>query len=219
MQRIPEPELMLDPEQAAAYAVADFEEPHARCIELLRERLCLGPTGRALDLGAGNGDISLRFARAFPGWSIDAIDGSPAMLELGRRALARSGLGHRLRFHHLVLPCARPLQARYDAIFSNSLLHHLADPATLWTTITRWSQPATRIFVMDLLRPDSPEAARQIVEANSAAEPEVLRRDFYNSLLAAYRPAEIQQQLAAAGLQQLRLEVVSDRHFIVHGSP
>src|SRR5690349_165975 len=37
VQRILEPELMLDPAQAQAYASADFEEPHSRFITLLRE--------------------------------------------------------------------------------------------------------------------------------------------------------------------------------------
>ena len=38
-------------------------------------------------------------------------------------------------------------------IFTNSLLHHLADPAVLWSTIRDWSNPGCKVFVMDLLRP------------------------------------------------------------------
>ncbi len=34
MNRTPEPELMLEQEQARAYFEADFEEPHGRFIEL-----------------------------------------------------------------------------------------------------------------------------------------------------------------------------------------
>ena len=52
MERIPEPELMDEAEQAAAYARADFEEPHSRFIALLSEKLeALPATGFALDLG------------------------------------------------------------------------------------------------------------------------------------------------------------------------
>jgi hypothetical protein len=39
MNRIPEPELMNEAEQARTYAQADFTEPHDRCIELLRTSL------------------------------------------------------------------------------------------------------------------------------------------------------------------------------------
>ncbi|MCP4716998.1 MAG: class I SAM-dependent methyltransferase, partial [Deltaproteobacteria bacterium] len=67
MQRIAEPELMLDKEQARAYAEADFDEPHSMFIDLFRERFrereC---EGYVLDLGCGPGDITFRFARAYP---------------------------------------------------------------------------------------------------------------------------------------------------------
>ena len=36
MQRVPEPELMSDEDQAMAYANADFEEPHNHFISLLK---------------------------------------------------------------------------------------------------------------------------------------------------------------------------------------
>jgi hypothetical protein len=49
------------------------------------------------------------------------------------------------------------------------------------------------------------------------AEAELMRRDFANSLRAAYRPDEIRNQLVAAGLGSLTLDVVSDRHLIVWG--
>ena len=39
MDRVPEPELMLDPDQARAYAEADFEAPHRHCVKTLFERL------------------------------------------------------------------------------------------------------------------------------------------------------------------------------------
>ena len=116
MDRIPEPELMLDDEQVRAYASADFAEPHSRFIALFNERLPNIPTsGRALDLGCGPGDISRRFARAFPAWTVEAVDGSPAMLDLGRSMTVAEGLASRIDFLELVLPVdslpARQLRA------------------------------------------------------------------------------------------------------------
>ena len=35
MDRVPEPELMTEDGQARAYAEADFEEPHAHCLDLM----------------------------------------------------------------------------------------------------------------------------------------------------------------------------------------
>jgi hypothetical protein len=73
------------------------------------------------------------------------------------------------------------------------------------------------VFVMDLMRPPSREAALALLALHAAEAPEVLRRDFLNSLCAAFRPDEVRLQLAAAGLSHLQVEVVSDRHLIVHG--
>ena len=218
MDRVAEPELMLDAYQARAYASADFEEPHSRFIDLLKQRLIdLPPNGVALDLGCGPGDISFRFVRAFPGWTVDALDGSPVMLELGRQAAARSRLGTRVRFHEVRLPQGPAPSGSYDLIFSNSLLHHLRAPEVLWSSARQWSRAATLVFVMDLIRPESRGRASELVDRHACNEPEVLRADFYNSLLAAYRPPEIREQLREASLGHLEIEVVSDRHFLVWG--
>src|SRR5206468_4321737 len=73
--RIVEPELMSEAEQARAYAGANFEAAHSRYPLLFRERFpdC-PPSGHALDLGCGPGDVTRRFARALPGWRFDAVD-------------------------------------------------------------------------------------------------------------------------------------------------
>lgn len=218
MERVPEPELMTDAAQARAYACADFAEPHDRFVRLLAEKLPdLPETAAAVDLGCGPGDISLRFARAFGGWTVDALDGSPAMLALARRAASEAGLSERVRFVECCLPASAPPREGYALLFSNSLLHHLADPAVLWTALRRFGRPGAAVFVMDLLRPPSRAAAEALVLRHAGDEPEILRGDFFNSLLAAYRPDEVRAQLERAGLARLDLELVSDRHFIVWG--
>ncbi len=212
MQRIPEPELMLDDEQVRAYAEADFGEPHSHFMELLRSRFDdLPESGLALDLGCGPGDISRRFAMAFPGWRVNGIDGSATMV-----AAAREMTPDELpvRYQAVLLPA--PATDRYDLIFTNSLLHHLADPAVLWATIRDWSNPGCKVFVMDLLRPDDRATAEAFVAQYAADEPAVLQEDFLNSLLAAYEEAEITGQCREAGLP-LCVEVVSDRHVIAWG--
>ena len=219
MERIPEPELMLDEEQVRAYAEADFAEPHDHFVALLRERLPdLPATGLALDLGCGAGDISRRFATAFPGWHVHGIDGSPTMLEFAREMTRNAGLADRVRFDEVLLPAYPPDAQRYDLAFSNSLLHHLNDPGVFWSAARNWVAGSGRLFVMDLLRPADRDVARSLVQQHSGDEPEVLQTDFFNSLLAAFREPEIADQLRRAGLAHLSVEVVSDRHFIAWGS-
>jgi trans-aconitate methyltransferase len=211
-----EPELMLDPAQCRAYAQADFAEPHERCITLLRERLRgLPDAGVALDLGCGPGDVTLRFLAAFPRWRAVAVDGSPAMLALAREEARRRGCAERVRFVEARLPAPLPGEP-WALVFSNSLLHHLPDPAVLWRTLAGLGGAAA--FVMDLMRPASDAAARDFVDRYAEGEPDVLRHDFYHSLRAAFTPAEVRAQLAAVGLHGLRVEEVSDRHLAVWGA-
>lgn len=216
MQRILEPELMLDPDQVKAYAEADFSLPHSDFIEHIKgltgnEKVA----GKVLDLGCGPGDISMRFAEEFPHCSIDAVDGSEPMLHYGRQSLPEH-LSHRVTFHHCFLPDDPLPRDHYDFLVCNSLLHHLPDPQVLWVTIKQYTQPGSYVFVMDLLRPDSPAQARELVLAYAADEAEVLRRDFYNSLAAAFTLVEIRAQLDSAQLP-LNLEQISDRHVYISG--
>lgn len=218
MHRTPEPELMLDPDQARAYAEANFEAPHSRFVELFREAFPgLGVCGPVLDLGCGPGDISRRFARAYPDATVDGVDGAPAMLSEGERLLAGSGLEDRVRLVQACLPADSLPRDRYRGVISNSLLHHLHDPAVLWDTVLRHTAPGGFVFIMDLMRPDSREAAEAMVAQYAADEPPVLQRDFFHSLLAAFRVDEVREQLDRAGLTDLEVRPVSDRHLVVSG--
>ena len=217
MQRIAEPELMDDPVQALAYARADFSEPHNQFVTLFTERFGNQINGTVLDLGCGPGDVCRRFARALPGCRIHGVDASPNMLSLARADTEAQALSGRIEFHPGYLPDATLPLDRYDAVISNSLLHHLRDPATLWRSVRKFAVPEAPVFIMDLMRPDSRAAAVRLVEEYARNEPELLRRDFLNSLLAAYRPREVLQQLRQSRLEQLRIEIVSDRHFIAYG--
>jgi hypothetical protein len=92
------------------------------------------------------------------------------------------------------------------------------DPLDLWRAIRACAAPGSAVLVMDLIRPQSRIEAENIVEKYAGEEPELLRNDFLNSLLAAYRSAEIMAQLVSANMELLQIEIVSDRHFIVFGS-
>ena len=137
MQRTIEPELMTEEEQSRAYAAADFTEPNANFINLFQETFGSKLVGRVLDLGCGNADITLRFARQYPDCQIDAIDGSAAMLRHGRQALAQEPLElqQRVRLIKGLIPQVELSQGQYDVIISNSVLHHLHEPAVLWQFI------------------------------------------------------------------------------------
>ncbi len=217
MQRTPEPELMDEPEQARAYAEADFDEPNEQFVEQAIEWLGdLPDTAAVLDLGCGPGDITLRLARALPSARVHGLDGSPAMLAIARNRLASETDGRVAFIQGLVPGAELPLQS-YDAIVSNSLLHHLHRPACFWEMIADTGAPGAPVVVMDLFRPVDAETARELVATYAADEPEVLRKDFHASLLAAFEPAEVLDQLAACRLEGFAVDAVSDRHMLIRG--
>lgn len=219
MQRITEPELMDDPEQALAYTQGDFSASHGRRVDMFRALFPqLALNGAVLDLGCGSGDVLLRFARAFPSAHLIGLDGSKPMLELAQRAInAEPQLQHRVRLIEGILPdCALP-DERWQLIMSHSLLHQLHAPEGLWRTIVASGRPGCAVFVADLIRPASEREARELVATTCAHEPEILQRDFFNSLRAAFELDEVRAQLTAAGLTQLIVRRHEPYHLSVHG--
>lgn len=219
-KRIPEPELMDDLEQARAYSEADFSGPHEMFVDLFSERFGEYIKGTYLDLGCGPCDVTCRFAKRFPECQIHAVDGSKNMLLFAKRRIMAEKLEERIKLFNLTLPFSPnelPLK-KYDGLIINSLLHHLSNPDVLWNTIKELIRPGGHIFIMDLKRPSSSEEALKIVEKYSGNEPEILKRDFYNSLLASYKNEEIKAQLIAHHLDHLKIEPVSDRHLVIWGT-
>jgi ubiquinone/menaquinone biosynthesis C-methylase UbiE len=209
---------MNDEAQALAYAQADFDEPHNMFIQAFKDIFPgFKVSSHILDLGCGSADISIRFAQTYPDCEIDGLDGAPRMLAQGKLAIQKTQLQDRIHLLEGMLPGAILPHDNYDVIISNSLLHHLHQPDVLWQSIQKFGVPGTRVFIMDLMRPETEKVAREFVDLYARDEPQVLREDFYHSLCAAFLPEEIQSQLNVAGLTQLDVKVLSDRHIAVSG--
>jgi 2-polyprenyl-3-methyl-5-hydroxy-6-metoxy-1,4-benzoquinol methylase len=221
VKRAPEEELMDLPLHAEAYAQADFSEPNSMFVALFSEKFPAFKGKRILDLGCGPADIAIRLAERYPQARVTGVDGAGSMLEIAKKAILRQAvLANRVEVRKWHIGAQEnPLGAeRFHAVVSNSLLHHMRNPLDLWGTIRARAAPGAAVLVMDLIRPPSAVEAKQIVENYAGNEPQVLRSDFLNSLVAAYRPAEVEAQLALAGIDYLQTEIVSDRHLIVFGA-
>ncbi len=217
-RRQPESELMDDAVEAAAYADANFAEVNEAFVDRLTELARDShPPLRALDLGTGPGDIPIRLSRKAPGWVITAVDDAPAMLAIARADLARRHPSASVRF---VRADAKDLpfsEESFDVIFSNSILHHITDTGAFWGELKRVAVDGALVFVRDLARPASADAAADLVAEHAGGESPLLKEEFHRSLLSAYTPDEVRSQLANAGLEGLRVELVTDRHLDVHG--
>lgn len=216
MNRTLEPELMEDEAQVQAYAAADFSQENQGFVDRFREYFPEFTEGHVLDLGCGPGDIPIRFARTVPGCRITAVDASAPMVRVAEETVRQAGLSGRITFR-----CERFQDLAgvsvADAAMSNSLLHHVPNPLQFWHKLRLAVKPGSPVLVMDLLRPESPEEAQVIVDRYASGAPDILRRDFYNSLLAAFTEDEIGAQLAQMNLTRLIIDVVDDRHWVVGG--
>ncbi len=216
MKRVLEPELMDDMAQALAYAQADFAEENQGFVDRFRDYFPDWTGGHVVDLGCGPGDIPIRFVRAYPTARVTAVDASRPMLDLAEKAIAEAGVANQITLCcELFQSLAVPEQA--DALVSNSLLHHVPNPLQFWFRLKQLAKPGACILVMDLLRPESPEAAQALVDQYAADEDPILKRDFYNSLLAAFTEDDVAAQLAEMNLSRLLIDVPDDRHWVVGG--
>jgi ubiquinone/menaquinone biosynthesis C-methylase UbiE len=216
MERELEPELMEDEEQSVAYAQADFATSNQLFVDSL-VRDFPEHLRRVVDIGCGPADVVIRLAGAAPAALITAIDGSAPMIALAREATRSTGLEGRITLLQTRIPGPPPDTGVFDAVLSKDLLHHLPDPSVLWREVARLGRPGAAVYVMDLLRPPSREAAHAMVKEGAGSEHPVLQRDFYNSLLAAFTMDEVRAQVAAAGLA-LSVAPAGPRHMVIKGT-
>ena len=90
MQRVTEPELMLNPSQVNAYSEADFSSSDTKLLKdlekfLLDEGREIELENLIIDLGCGPGNITERLAMKWPLAKVVGIDGSERMLSVARR--------------------------------------------------------------------------------------------------------------------------------------
>jgi trans-aconitate methyltransferase len=229
MERICEPELMDEPAQARAYAEADFSASDQALVERLVDLFGSGSAlgTRIVDLGCGPGNISFLLADRFPEAHVLGLDGAAAMLAIAevRRKPAQ------LRFQQALLPLDQDQVMRlraeaggsngegtgFSAVVSNSLLHHLHDPTVLWTAVRQLAAPGAVLYLQDLRRPAGEAALEALVASEMATAPQVLQRDYRQSLHAAFTPQEVVAQLEQAGMGGLRVQERGERYLEVWG--
>jgi trans-aconitate 2-methyltransferase len=121
------------------------------------------PGMRIVDLGCGTAELTAVFHQRLGARRTLGIDRSEKMLEAAR---ARSVPGLELEQASIeTLDLAEP----FDLVFSNSVLHWLADHTGLLTRMTRWLAPGGQLAVQ---MPDNfSHASHRIARAVAAEEP------------------------------------------------
>jgi SAM-dependent methyltransferase len=111
------------------------------------------------------------------------------------------------------LPVSTVWPCHYDAVMSNSLLHHIPDPSTVLQECWRIVRPRGLLFFRDLLRPRTIEELERLVQTYAATANDHGRQMFRNSLHAALTIDEVAGLAEAAGLPRNAVRATSDRHW------
>jgi ubiquinone/menaquinone biosynthesis C-methylase UbiE len=213
MQRILEPEVMDSPEEATEYDAMDFTEVNSAFAQKAIE---LAPViAKVLDAGTGTARIPILICQQRPDWQIAAIDLALSMLEVGQRNVEQANLQGQIRLE-LVDAKQMPYPDEFfDAVISNSLLHHLSDPLPFLRELKRVLKPNGAILIRDLLRPVTEEMMNQMVEAIGAEYDRHQKKLFRDSLHAAFTLEEVEQLVQTVSLEDVRVYQSSDRHWTI----
>jgi len=117
-----------------------------KAIEMLNPQ----PGEAIIDLGCGNGLLTIELARRMPNGRVIGIEASREMIDLARENVARSGISNisltnmdalNIDFHE-----------EFDALYSNSAIHWILDLKEMYRLIFGSLKPGGRIMVQTSLK-------------------------------------------------------------------
>ncbi len=213
LPRVLEVEVMDTPEEAAAYDAMDHAEVNARFVAdfLAAHGHCRG--GTILDVGTGTALIPAALCQADPGARVLAIDLSENMLERARRRVETAGLTDRIALHRVDAKDIGPGYALFEAVISNSIVHHIPEPITVLHEMIRLVAPGGTLFVRDLARPATEEELQRLGDLYAGHEAPAARDLFVASLHAALTVDEVRELLRPLGVPDESVTRTSDRHW------
>jgi len=209
MDRILEPEVMDTPEEAATYEEMDHSEVNQAFVDRL---VSLGARGRLLDIGTGPGDIPVLVVDRMADSRVVAVDLAPRMLRLAEQRRTRSPHAARVEIRVADAKALDFEDACFDAVFSNTILHHLADPRPFLREARRVLKPGGALLIRDLYRPCSDARVAELVAMYASGASVYGRELFRASLCAALTPSELRAVADESGLGDAMLLVDTDRH-------
>ena len=211
LERVLEPELMDDPEEAQAYDDMDHEGVNKAFVQDFLQ--VAEGAAEILDLGTGTARIPIELCRSDEECRVLASDAAVSMLEVAKINVAIEGFEGRILLHHGDSKQLDLADDMFDAVISNSLLHHLPEPRSAVDEMVRVVRPAGWLFVRDLLRPESAEQVEELVTTYAGQETDYSKQLFRQSLVAALSLDEIRTMVGEAGFDPSTVQQTTDRHW------
>ena len=214
LPRVLEAEVMDKPEEAREYNAMDHSGVNARFVADFLSFHGPGRGGELLDVGTGPAHLPVALCRADRRFRILGVDLAGPMLDLARRNVAEAELTDRIRLARgdaKVLPFP---DGRFEAVVSNTIVHHLADPFPAMVEMVRLVAPGGSLMIRDLVRPEDQLELDGLVAKHAGNEPVQARALFRDSLHAALTIDEARSIVRdQIGLPAEGLVKTSDRHW------
>lgn len=212
LARVLEPEVMDTPEEARDYDAMDHAAVNrafaADFLAVWNRR-----PGFILDVGTGTAQIPIELCRQDPAPEVVAVDLADEMLALARRNVDHAGLSHRIRLARVDAKGLPYHPGAFAAVISNSIIHHIPDPAGCFAQMHTACAEGGNLFVRDLLRPaDQAELDRLVALYAANANPHQ-RALFAASLHAALTLDEVRDLVGRLGYRPETVTQTSDRHW------
>lgn len=211
LNRILEPEVMDDRNEAVAYNDMDHREVNER---FAADMLAIPDLGTDwLDVGTGTALIPVELCkRTSSTVRIMASDASYWMLEIARYNIEIHQCISRIQLHQGDAKKMVFEKNYFDTVFSNSLVHHLPEHDQFFRELVRVLRPNGVLFLRDLYRPESERQLDDLV-ALYGGDDECGSDLFRQSLLAALTVEEVRAIVKPLGIPSECVSATSDRHW------
>jgi len=174
----------------------------------------LDTTIRVLDVGVGRARIPIAICALRPDIQIRGVDLRAAILRRAREEIERAGLTGTIRVQPADA-CALPhADGSFDAVISNSLVHHLPRRRDALSEMFRVLRPGGLLFVRDSLpQPDAAMINRTLLHIAGDRGHRIDRARLPNPLSL----ADARQQAAEAGIPRGWVRRCGLRHWLLSG--
>jgi ubiquinone/menaquinone biosynthesis C-methylase UbiE len=169
--------------------------------------------GPVLDLGTGTAQIPIELCRQTAAADVVAVDLAEHMLAVARENVRRAGFGARIRLERCDAKRLPFANGAFAAVISNSIVHHIPEPAAALAEVIRVTRPGGLLFLRDLLRPPDDAAVHRLVTTYAGEANGHQRQMFEDSLRAALTLAEMRDLVARLDLDPSAVRQTSDRHW------
>jgi ubiquinone/menaquinone biosynthesis C-methylase UbiE len=214
LSRVLEPEVMDTVAEAEDYNAMDHSHVNRVFVDdFLTAMKTIPQPWRIFDAGTGTALIPIELMQRDVAADITAADLAEQMLIVARRNLAVANSSESIRLVRCDCKRLDFGDASFDAVISNSIIHHIPEPFAVLKECWRILRPGGVLFIRDLLRPNDEHELEYLVVTYAGTANQHGQQMFRDSLHAALTIGEVTTMSAELGIAADAVRATSDRHW------